>query len=229
MHKIVDFRARCEAHPTESRESSPYVDESRGTLRLYFKSLDVQSEMRKSAPDELVLRYTRTMVGALSFTKQLRHIGIIGLGGGSIPKHCYRHFPSTTISVAEINQEVMALRDRFFIPKDDERFVVHREDGAEFVKRQPGRFDVLFVDGFDRQGQPPQLSSAQFYLDCYRALTPQGILIVNICDVHDLIPLIRRTFLNQMILVDDDAGCSNTVVIAGKGNILDSADKYPKA
>lgn len=226
MCKVLDFFNRYEGVPGGTREISPYVVDARGTLRLHFEAFDVQSEMRKKAPDELVLRYTRTMVGALSFKRKLRHIGMIGLGGGSIPKYCYRHFPNTNISVAEINPEVIALRDRFFIPENNQRFVVYCEDGAEFVRRQPGRFDALFVDGFDRLGQSPQLSTGQFYLDCYRSLAPQGLLIVNICDGHDLIPHIRRSFLNRVVLADADERCSNTIVIAGKGNILATADGH---
>ena len=163
MCKVIDFFDGYEDLPDGSLKSSPYVVESRGTLRLHFRPSDVQSEMSKKAPDELVLGYTQTMVNALSFKKrQLRHIGMIGLGGGSIPKYCYRHFPNSVISVAEINPEVIALRDRFFIPADDERFVVYCEDGAEFVQRQQGSFDVLFVDGFDYKGHSPQLSSIAF-------------------------------------------------------------------
>jgi len=163
MCKVIDFFDGYEDLPDGSLKSSPYVVESRGTLRLHFRPSDVQSEMSKKAPDELVLGYTQTMVNALSFKKrQLRHIGMIGLGGGSIPKYCYRHFPNSAISVAEINPEVIALRDRFFIPADDERFVVYCEDGAEFVQRQQGSFDVLFVDGFDYKGHSPQLSSIAF-------------------------------------------------------------------
>jgi spermidine synthase len=224
MCKVIDLFERFERVIGGTRESPPYIVEARGMVRLHFKALDVQSEMRTNAPDELVLRYTRTMVGALAFKKSLRHIGMIGLGGGSIPKYCYRHFPRTKISVAEISPEVIALRDRFFIPKDDRRFAVYCEDGAEFVRRQPGRFDALLVDGFDGMGQSPQLSTAKFYSDCRRSLTPQGLLIVNICDSHELIPNISRSFLNQVILADGDEKCSNTIVIAGKGNILTPPD-----
>ena len=93
-----------------------------GAVSLHFNRCEVQSAMYKHAPDELVLSYTRTMMSFLVFNKQPRHVGMIGLGGGSMPKYCYRHLPDTTISVAEINPEVIALRDRFLVPKDDHRF-----------------------------------------------------------------------------------------------------------
>lgn len=228
MCKVIEMSERTQAVSDGTRQSSPYIVEASGTLRLHFKAFDVQSEMRKKDPNELVLRYTRTMVEALSYKKKLRHIGMIGLGGGSIPKYCYRHFPKVKISVAEINPEVIGLREQFFIPKNNKRFFVYCEDGADFVRRQPGQFDALFVDGFDRQGQSQQLSTAKFYQDCYDSLTPGGLMIVNICDSHELIPAIRRGFLNQVILADDDEYCSNTIVIAAKGNILAQANGRAK-
>src|SRR5579864_1455954 len=120
----------------------PFVSEEDGTLSLHFGIEGaVQSKMRVDAPDLLVLGYTRLMMSFLLFLERPEHIGIIGLGGGSIQKHCYRHLPDTQISVAEINSEILALRNKFFIPNDDHRFKVFCEDGVEFVKRHPGQFD----------------------------------------------------------------------------------------
>ncbi|MDX1980477.1 MAG: fused MFS/spermidine synthase [Bryobacteraceae bacterium] len=198
-------------------ESHPCVDEHNGIVRLRFNAFDVQSEMRRKAPAELVLRYTRTMVAAIRQEPPPRSIGIIGLGGGSLAKHCYRRYPAASIGVAEINPEVIALRNDFCIPEDDHRFTVYCEDGAEFVQRHRNEFDVLLVDGFDRHGQPPQLCSAQFYQDCYRSLTARGILVVNICGNHQLIDKIRLGRWNQVTVEDAGKKRLNTVVIAGKG------------
>ncbi len=217
MCKVLDLFDRCR-EPSEGRaEATPYIEECRGRVRLYFDALEVQSEMLKNAPTQLTLRYTRTMVGALNLKSTIRHIGMIGLGGGSIPKYCYRHFPNTKISVAEINSAVISLRDRFRIPMNDHRFTVYCEDGADFVRRHAGRFDALFVDGFDRMGQSPQLCSSQFYLACSEALVSDGLLIVNLGRNRSLIPRIRSTFQNQVILADDEVSYTNTVLIAGKG------------
>src|SRR5260370_15371737 len=110
------------------------------------------------------------------------------------------------------------------MPKDDQRFRVYCEDGADFVRLHPGYFDVLLVDGFDNKGQPPQLCSQQFYSDCYRSLTSRGLLVVNVCDGGSmLISRIRRSFRNDVVVAD----CGG-VVFAGKGNILAAAQCRPK-
>jgi spermidine synthase len=160
-------------------------------------------------------------MGFLLFDPAPRHIGMIGLGGGSMQKYCYRHLPNSRISVAEISPEVIALRDRFCIPNDDHRFTVSCEDGADFVKRHQGEFDVLIVDGFDIGGQPPELCSPDFYNDCWTALTPEGILAVNVCEARDsiLISRMKRIFRQGVLVVGGDTG-ANTVAFAAKGGAL---------
>ena len=233
MSQTTNFLDDYEGAVGSCGDSSPFIceyegSEYEGAVCLHFNAFEVQSAMYKHAPDDLVLGYTRTMMNFLIFNQQPRCIGMIGLGGGSLPKACYRRLPQAMISVAEINPEVIALRDCFFIPTDSERFAVYCEDGAEFVRRQRGRFDVLLVDGFDGTGQPPQLCSQRFYRDCYRSLSPQGLLVVNICDGQHLIPLIRRPFRNQVIVTDSDARSANTIVFAGKGDILAKAPWPPR-
>jgi spermidine synthase len=198
----------------------PFLYEDDGTLSLHFgRGGAVQSQMCVDAPDLLMLGYTRTMMSFLLFIERPRHIGIIGLGGGSIPKHCYRHLPDTQISVAEISPEIIALRKRFFIPDDDHRFKVFHEDGAEFVKRYANQFDVLIVDGFDAAGQPAQLCSSDFYDDCYRALARAGILVVNVCDSfpHTPVRRIRQCFGNRVLAVGGEDS-TNEIVCAVKGD-----------
>ena len=201
--------------------SAPLMREGKDTLSLHFGFVGVQSEMDTKMPHRLVLSYTQTMMGFLLFNPRPQHIGMIGLGGGSIQKYCHRYLPHTEISVAEINPDVITLRDSFCVPKDDHRFRVFCEDGADFVRRQQSQFDVLMVDGFDIEGQPPQLCSQVFYDDCYSSLTPEGILVVNVCDGSNpmLFSRMRRSFRNRIVAVSS-GDSSNTIVFAARGSIL---------
>jgi spermidine synthase len=198
------------------RLSAPFLYEREGKLSLHFDIAGVQSLMDTEVPNRLMLGYTRTIMGFLLFNDRPRHIGMVGLGGGSLPKYCYKHLPQSRISVAEISPEVIAVRERFLIPDDNDRFHVICEDGGEFVKRHADEFDVLIIDGFDSAGQPPELCSQEFYLDCCNALTPAGILVVNICDSGRsmLIPRLRRAFQGSVIVVNGDDS-TNTIAFAG--------------
>lgn len=160
--------------------SIPFVRDDADGKSLYFSLDELQSRMDKRKPWLLEVDYTRTMMGFLMFRPAPAHIGMIGLGGGSLAKFCYRHLPASRITVAEINPHIIALRREFMIPDDDHRLTVLQCDGAAFVAEQAEGLDALLVDGFDEQGQPPALCSQAFYDDCARALSPDGVLAVNL-------------------------------------------------
>lgn len=160
--------------------AAPLVQTHGDRRSLQFKPGMIQSEMRLSRPDELVLRYARAMMCFTLFKPRPKHILMVGLGGGSLAKFCYRHMPWCHITVLELRADVIALRDQFLIPPDDERFRIIHTDAVAYIRRHPASADVLLVDGFDESGLPPALGSARFYADCRRALVHGGVLAANI-------------------------------------------------
>ena len=204
----------------------PFVYESLSTKALHFSISEIQSRMKLDDPWALDIEYTRTMMGFLLFQPDPRHIAMIGLGGGSLAKFCYRHLPGARIQVIEINPHVIALRDEFHVPPDDHRFSVVQGDGAHFVRYRSTRTDVLIVDGFDSGGQPSRLCSQRFYDDCHEMLLPGGLLVVNLHSGHrhhdTFVERIRRSFGGSMLVVDD-GDSSNSIVFACKGHALDAA------
>jgi spermidine synthase len=204
----------------------PFVHESLSTKALHFSICEIQSRMKLDDPWALDIEYTRTMMGFLLFQPAPRHITMIGLGGGSLAKFCYRYLPGAHIHVVEINPHVIALRSDFKVPPDDRRFRVIHGDGAQFVRYRSVRSDVLMVDGFDSSGQPSRLCSQRFYDDCFEMLLPGGMLAVNLHSGHRhydaLVARIGRSF-GASVLVVDDGEASNSIVFACKGHALDAA------
>jgi spermidine synthase len=199
----------------------PVVCEHLDNIAMTFDMTYVQSEMRLDRPDELVLPYTQSMMCFLLFNRSPARIGMIGLGGGSMVKFCYRHLPQARLVVSEINTDVVALRNTFCIPADDERLRIVCGDGAQFIKSPNAIFDVLLIDGFDRHGQPPQLCSGEFYGDCWSALTADGMLVVNLLgsdqsSVGLYIERIQHAFSGRVIAIKS-INSSNIIVYAWKG------------
>lgn len=225
MRKLADSpRGGPPSEPQQTAKSGPHVEpfvfDSRGARALHFSIHEIQSRMRLADPDALDLEYTRTMMGFLLFKPDPLDIGMVGLGGGSLAKFCHRYLAPTRISVVEINPFVIALRDEFRMPADDERLSVLLGDGAMFVRRRPAAFDVLMVDGFDSQGLPGRLATQRFFDDCRRALRPGGILVVNFHRLDPrlavMIDRVRRSF-SDAVLVVNDADVRNTIVFARHG------------
>jgi spermidine synthase len=160
--------------------TAPFILREGGVQSLHFTIGETQSSMRADSPDQLQIDYTRTMMGFLLVQPEPRDIVMIGLGGGSMAKFCHRHLSTARITAVENNPGVIALRDAFAIPADDERLRVIAADGAAFLRECEGDIDVLLVDGFDENGQPPALCSQAFYDDCHHVLSPGGVLVVNL-------------------------------------------------
>ena len=160
--------------------SGPFILDTAGTRHLYFDLAAVQSSMRLEAPDVLVTAYAQKMMAFLLFNRAPRHILMIGLGGGSLVKFCHRHLRDTRLTVVEIDPDIIALREWFHIPADDERLRIILSDGAEFVRRGDWTADILLIDAFDRGGVAPSLASDDFYAQAFRCLGPHGVLVMNL-------------------------------------------------
>ena len=186
-----------------------------------FDLTTVQSRMKRSGPQDLVLRYTRSMLAFELLRSNTQYIGMIGLGGGSLAKYCYHYLPESTIHVAEINPGVIALRDRFAIPENDKRLNIECIDGAVWLKQQlksnKQGMDALLVDAYGKEGMPESLATAQFFDDCRAALAPNGVLVVNLwgsdARFDSYYQRIRTVFDGSAIVIGAD-GCANRLVLA---------------
>jgi spermidine synthase len=223
--------------PTEPSPSpapaAPLV-QTRGDRRtLEFLPGDVQSEMRLSRPTALVLAYCRAIMCFALFVPRPRAIVMVGLGGGSLAKFCYRHFPQARITVIELRADVIALREQFCVPPDDARFSVVHADAADWLARSPACADVLVVDGFDTAGLPPALGTARFYGDCRGALCDGGVLVANIFSYDPrhpgMLARLRLMFNDRVCWFERMAG-NNHILFAVKAPArLDPARPPPRA
>lgn len=208
--------------PKTIKNEKPYLEEREGILALHFDRLSVQSEMDIERPDELILTYTRAMMSFLLLNPQPRQITMIGLGGGSLAKYCYRYLPTTDITVVEINPEVIALRSEFAIPPDDARFKIIAGDGAEYIFNKNSELEVLMVDGFDAGGMPSRLGTQQFYDRCFASLADDGILVVNLWGSNMLyseyLTRIQQSFANRVVVLEADDSLNKIVVAVKQAN-----------
>lgn len=216
---------------SDERFEKPVVQETASAKSMVFSDIDIQSRMSVARPDELQFEYTRLMMGVLMFQPQPKRILMVGLGGGSLAKFCYKYLPDALITVVEINPHVIALRQSFCVPDDDTRFQVVQIDAAHFMAQTEQTFDVVFVDGFDQHGMPEQLCSIQFYSDCRRVLNKGGLTVANLhCfnayrDVY--VDRIEAAF-DGVLWVTNAPGTTNCVVFAMHGYSKDTKFSYSK-
>ncbi|KAF7961501.1 spermidine synthase [Cupriavidus sp. UYMU48A] len=214
------FEAYLKFLAEATSDGTPQVLETQHALSLHFNALATQSFMSRKEPDKLVLGYTRTMMGFLLLHPAPARISMIGLGGGSLAKYCYRYLANTKVVAIEINPAVIALREQFQIPPDDERFEVVCADGAEYVANQNARPDVILVDGFLADGMPVQLGTADFYASCHARLADNGVLVANFLESDPDIALYLEeasTAFGQSMSLSLAEDSANYTLFAWKG------------
>lgn len=203
---------------TQNPPERPRLRTNSQTVTLSFEGSLIQSCMRLEDPEDLVLDYTRTMMGALLFNPTPAAILMIGLGGGSLVKYLHRHLPGADLTVVEISQGVIDLRDAFHVPPDDERLHTVCADGAQFMVKPPRNYDLILVDGFTGEGIAEALCSRSFYNHCRKALTPEGLLVANVqadtSQTREIGKRLFKAFSGSMISVLSDEG-GNDIVTAG--------------
>jgi spermidine synthase len=161
--------------------------------------------MRIATPDTLELRYTQKMMAFLLFQPRPKRIVLIGLGGGSLIKFCHRRMPGTHLTAVELDPDVIAFRDAFLVPPDDERLQILQADGAEYIANADKGIDVLLVDAFDRTGFAPSLANREFFDHAFAKLAGNGVLVINLAGEKDsyegLIGEAMHVFDDQVIVI----------------------------
>ncbi len=206
----------------EGSYNKPFIVDSRRQRALHFDLDCVQSVMHLENPNRLMLAYTRKMMAFLLFNRTPRGVLLLGLGGGSLAKFCYGNLPRAMIAVVEPNPDVIALREEFLIPADDDRFKVIQADGASYVAQPSSCQDVILADACDRAGIAPELDAVEFYNNARRSLAPGGIFVINVCgETHSRnahLLKIRNAFEDEFL----------TLQVRPNGNIIVIAFKEPR-
>jgi len=122
----------------------PSVCDEGGVRSLQFNGGAVQSSMRVSAPFELDLSYNPDHDGLPGCSMPSRNTfcwsASVGARSRSIATASFRRHASRTL---EINPDVIALRDEFLVPRDNERFQVVHTDACEYLARNDVHADIF--------------------------------------------------------------------------------------
>ncbi len=183
----------------------PFVIDDGKSRFLYFNVRLMQSEMSLKAPYDLAIRYTQKMMAFLLFQPRPKRIVLIGLGGGSLIKFCHRRMPGTHLTAVELDPDVIAFRDAFLVPPDDERLQILQADGAEYIANADKGIDVLLVDAFDKTGFAPSLANREFFENAFAKLAGNGVLVINLAGEKEsyegLIGEAMHVFDDQVIVI----------------------------
>ena len=140
----------------------------------------VQSEMSLANHDELAVVYTRYMMAALPLVERPRRLLIVGLGGASMQRYLYRLLPGATIETVELDPVVRDIAANFFFLKENERQIVHVDDGRRFLEKTRDRYDVIFLDAFNSSAIPSALATQEFLRTVRARVAGGGVVCANL-------------------------------------------------
>jgi len=119
----------------------------------------------------------------MAVNPDIKKVLIIGGGDGGTAREISRYPSIDLIDMVEIDQRVVELCQHY-LPltasklSHDSRIKLHFKDGLEFVKNaKEGSYDLILVDSTDPIGPGEGLFSKEFYQNCFKALSKNGILI----------------------------------------------------
>ncbi|HNT37611.1 MAG TPA: spermidine synthase [Rubrivivax sp.] len=206
------------------------ISEHDGVRFLHLGSAWVQGAMRLRKPDRIELDYVQRMLASLLWLPpEALDDGLavqLGLGAAAITRFTQQQLGMHTIAV-ELNPLVIqAARLWFGLPVDGPRLQVLRMDALHWLQQeaQPGSVRLLHVDLYDEEAAAPVLDDERFYAACRRALTPGGVMAVNLfgrdASFDASAARIAAVFGTDQVWSLRPTREGNTVVVAGRGVLV---------
>jgi len=117
----------------------------------------------------------------MSIHPDVKHVLVIGGGDGGSVRELTKYPSIKSIDMVEIDERVVQGCQAYFPVTTtgfkDQRVHLFFEDGLAYVKNCEKSYDLIIVDSTDPVGPGEGLFSIAFYENCYRILSPEGILI----------------------------------------------------
>lgn len=110
-----------------------------------------------------------------------KRVLVIGAGDGGAIRELCRYEGIEQIDLVEIDEMVVEI-SRKFLPKtacslDDPRVKITYQDGLKFIRKCENEYDLIIVDSTDPFGPGEGLFTKEFYGNCFKALTDDGVMV----------------------------------------------------
>lgn len=110
-----------------------------------------------------------------------KKILVIGGGDGGTVRELLRYSDVESVDLVEIDEMVVRACKKYLLQTaaclDNPRVRVHFEDGLKFVRHCENEYDLIIVDSTDPFGPGEGLFTKEFYGNCFKALTADGIMV----------------------------------------------------
>lgn len=174
----VKFSVRVDRHLVNEQSEYQRIDIFESKEFGRFLTLD--GYLMLTEKDEYIYHEMITHV-PMAVNPDIKNVLVIGAGDGGTVRELTWYDHIEHIDMVEIDEMVVRLCKEY-IPQtacklSDPRVDIHYEDGLRFVRRKENEYDLIIVDSTDPFGVGEGLFTKEFYGNCYKALTENGILV----------------------------------------------------
>lgn len=146
----------------------------------FGKFLTLDGLMMVTEKDEFIYHDMITHV-AMATKPDVKKVLVIGGGDGGTVRELTRYEHIEKIDMVEIDKLVVDI-SREYLPitaskLDDSRVTLYFEDGIKFVTDTKEIYDLILVDSTDPIGPGEGLFTTEFYQNCFKILSDDGILV----------------------------------------------------
>lgn len=117
------------------------------------------------------------IVKLLSGSRRQRVL-VLGMGGGTLVQLLKKNNLGVEITAVEIDKEVIKIAREFF-KIEDWNFKIINEDAISFVRKDEGRYDLIFVDLYRGDKFPKEAKTRVFLNSVSKLLGQNGFVVFN--------------------------------------------------
>ena len=174
----VNFSIKVKKHFYSEKSPFQQIDFFESEEFGTFFTLD--GLMMVNEKDEFVYHDMITHI-PMATNPAIKRVLVIGGGDGGTIRELTRYNHIEHIDLVEIDEMVVRACQKYLpitaAKLDDPRVSLYFEDGLKFIQGKINEYDLILVDSTDPIGPGEGLFSEAFYIDCFNALTENGILI----------------------------------------------------
>ena len=167
-------------YSTETPYSTLTIVENKavGTRTLYLNNMP-QSAIYTNGSVTPVFRYTDYFNLAFGYNPNITKVLFIGGGGFSGPRQFLVDYPDVSISVVEIDPEVVeASHTYFLVPRSNPRLEITVMDGRKYLETA-GIYDLIVLDAYTHTYVPFHLMTDEFMALVDSHLSEDGVFVAN--------------------------------------------------
>ena len=181
---------------------------------LTLDSNAIQTVINRRHPDRIALNYINHFT--LAVRAHPTDCCLLGLGGAATAHLLSPYLGNSQLVAVEYDAEIIEIAATYFMTDRLKNLAIVHQDANLFLQQSQTHYQHLLVDLFDANSFPRHCNTHIFFEQCKRILLPDGILALNLANLHEQWPVfqhIRENF-NQQTVSLPVQGTANMVVLA---------------